>query len=213
MQKLLLQLLTRFVALALAFAVASCATLIWRVLPALRLSPGSSGEVFAVLTRATVMTPMWPENPEPAAGHYWILRRGFRDSRPDINRPVALSRRGDNSLTFGCFSLTVSIDDARSLNMHGDCLGSLNDPSPLGARLASIFWDREAHHSYIPGMEDRAELPARERIDRTVILHTPASLRYGEILELVNFLERAGATPVILQIGGDRGLPCLAIQE
>lgn len=207
MHKLLLQLLTRFVALALTFAIASCATLVWRTLPALRSSPASSAEPFAVLTRATVMTPMWLENPEPAASHYWILRRSLPDSRPDINRPVAVYKPDDNLLTFGCVTLTVSIDDARNLNMNGDRLGSLNDPSPLGVTMTSYFREREKHRAYRQGMEDRTELPARERIDRTVILVAPASLRYGEILELVSFLERTGAAPVVLQIDGDRDRP------
>lgn len=204
MRKLLSQLLTRFAVAALTFAVASSATLIWQTLPALRLPSDSSAEIFAVVTRAGVETPMWPKHAEEAAGHYWIFRRNFSKSKHDINRPVAIPAPDDNLITFGCLTLTVSVDETRRLNLNGDNAGSLDDPVALNAKLTSLFWEREVNRAYRQGMEYRTEIPSSERIDRTVIIDAPASLRYDEILELVSFLERTGANPVVLHTGDSR---------
>jgi hypothetical protein len=204
MRKLLPQLLIRFAAFALAFAVAASATLLWRALPALRLSPGASAEIFAGLTQASIENPMWPEHAEDAAGDYWIFRRGLSASKADVNRPVAIPAPDDNLITFGCVTLIVSVDETRRLNLNLDHVGSLDDPAALSVKLASIFWERGANRAYKPGMEYRTELPSHERIDRTVIINAPASLRYGEILELVSLLERTGANPIVLHTGDSR---------
>jgi biopolymer transport protein ExbD len=199
MNKLLSKLPTRFASFALAFVVGSCASLVWRALPALRRQPAA--ERVAVLTRASVESPMWPERAETAAGHYWIFRRSVHVPQPGIERPVAVNLTDENLLSFGCVTLTVSVDKTRRLTLNGDAAGSLDDPAALHTRLASIYREREENRAYRSGMEQRADISAGERIDRTVILDAPASLGYGEILELVNSLERAGAKPVILQTG------------
>jgi hypothetical protein len=201
MRKLLPPLLTRFAALALTFAVASCATLVWQMLPARRLPREPSADVFAGLTRAGVEFPMWTKHAEEAAGHYWIFRRDFSESKHDINRPVASPAPDDNLISFGCITLTVTVDETRRLHLNTDTVGSLDDPAALEVKLTSFFGEREDNRAYKPGMEYRTEIPSSERIDRTVVINAPASLRYGEILELVSFLERTGANPVVLHTG------------
>ena len=213
MRKLLPQLLTRFAAAALTFTVAACAAFAWRTLPAPRLPPRSSAGVFAGLTQASVETPMWPEHAAEAADHYWIFRRGLSRSEHDIKRPVAIDAPDENLITFGCVTLVVSMDDARRLKLNLDHAGSLDDTAALYAKLTNIFGEREANRAFKPGMEYRTELPARERIDRTVIIDAPASSRYGEILELVSFLERTGANPVVLHTGDRRVYDQAAIPE
>ncbi|HEY0098283.1 MAG TPA: hypothetical protein VGB76_04950 [Pyrinomonadaceae bacterium] len=213
MHKLLSQLLTRFAAAALTFAVALCATLSWRALPAPRLPPHTSAGAFAGLTQAAVETPMSPEHAAEAVGRYWIFRRGFAPTEHDIRRPLAIPAPDENLIAFGCVTLTVSLDDARRLRLNGDKAGSLHDPASLNVKLEGIFDEREANRAYKPGMEYRTELPSGERIDRTVIIDAAASSSYGEILELVSLLERTGANPIVLHTGDRRAYAWEAMPE
>jgi hypothetical protein len=208
-RKLLARLLTRFAAFALAFAVATCAALLWRTVRAPRSSPDSSVALFAVLTRADAQNPVGAEGAGATAWHYWILRHSFAEAQPASNRPVASYRPETSLITFNCVTITVLVDDARRLHLQGESFGTLDEPAALGAKLASLFRDREVYRADKQGRE----LPVSGRIERTVIIYPADSLKYGEILELVNFLERTGATPIILQTGGGVDIPCLSIRE
>jgi biopolymer transport protein ExbD len=97
--------------------------------------------------------------------------------------------------------LVVTIRPDRSLMLnHETDLGSIDDTGKLSARLAEVFQARLLNHAYRFELRDRADLPDGDRIEKTVFIKAPGSLRYGEVVRVLDGIKGAGARPVGLQI-------------
>jgi len=78
--------------------------------------------------------------------------------------------------------------------------GSVNDSGAVAARLAREFAERKIVGSWKLGLENSPEIPADERIERTVFLKAPRSIAYGEVAKVIDGIKGVGASPVGLQI-------------
>ena len=100
---------------------------------------------------------------------------------------------------------TLVVDIAKDLKVKltrgADLIAeaSVNDPGKVAARLAQEFQERKAKNDWKPGMENRPELPADERIEKTVFVKAPQSFKYGEVVKVIDAIKGAGANPVGLQ--------------
>lgn len=106
-----------------------------------------------------------------------------------------LSQLKPNPLT-----LVVSIGSDLQLRLNQDDMGSVNDTGVLATRLSQVFQQRKETRAYKPGMETRADLPDDERIEKTVFVKAPRSLKYGEVVKVIDAIKGAGANPVGLQV-------------
>ncbi len=106
-----------------------------------------------------------------------------------------LSQLKPNPLT-----LVVSISSDLQLKLNQDSVGSVNDTSNLSQRLAQLFRERRALRAYKPGMETRTDLPEDQRLERTVFVKAPRSLKYGDVVKVIDAIKGAGASPVGLQV-------------
>jgi biopolymer transport protein ExbD len=106
-----------------------------------------------------------------------------------------LSNLKPNPLT-----LVVSIASDLSLKLNADSIGSVNDTGPLSQRLAQLFQQRKETRAYKPGMETRTDVPESDRIERTVFVKAPRSLKYGDVVKVIDAIKGAGASPVGLQV-------------
>lgn len=97
-------------------------------------------------------------------------------------------------------TLVVSIDKDLKTKLNLDEFGSVNDTSNLSQRLTQIFAERRENRAYATGMENRQDLPEDERIQKTVFVKAPRSVRYGEVVKVIDAIKGAGARPVGLQI-------------
>lgn len=70
----------------------------------------------------------------------------------------------------------------------------------LSGRLASVFRQRREQRAYKPGMETRTDLPEDERLERTVFVKAPRSMKYGDVVKVIDAIKGAGASPVGLQV-------------
>jgi biopolymer transport protein ExbD len=70
----------------------------------------------------------------------------------------------------------------------------------LSQRLAGVFRARREQRAYKPGMETRTDLPEDERLERTVFVKAPRSLKYGDVVKVIDAIKGAGASPVGLQV-------------
>lgn len=113
-----------------------------------------------------------------------------QEPEPDPNQVVK-----PNPLT-----LVVAIDSDLKVKLNLDEFGSVNDTGKLSARLTQIFEERKGNRAYATGMETRTDLPEDERIQRTVFVKAPRSVKYGEVVKVIDALKGAGARPVGLQI-------------
>ena len=106
-----------------------------------------------------------------------------------------LSKLKPNPLT-----LVVSISPDLQLKLNQDGIGSVNDTGPLSQRLTQLFQQRKEQRAYKPGMETRTDLPESERLEKTVFVKAPRSLKYGDVVKVIDAIKGAGATPVGLQV-------------
>lgn len=98
-------------------------------------------------------------------------------------------------------SVAVSNDLKVSLTRGADKIaeGSVNDPGPIAARLSQEFKDRRDKNDWKPGAENRPELSADERIEKTVFIKAPQTFKYGDVVKVIDAVKGAGASPVGLQ--------------
>ena len=106
-----------------------------------------------------------------------------------------LSQLKPNPLT-----LVVSISNDLQLKLNADGIGSVNDTAPLSQRLLQLFRQRKDLRAYKPGMETRSDLPDDERLEKTVFVKAPRSVKYGDVVKVIDAIKGAGASPVGLQV-------------
>jgi biopolymer transport protein ExbD len=98
-------------------------------------------------------------------------------------------------------TLVVTIQPDRRLKLNNlDEMGTVDDISPLSARLISIFEERTQHRAYRAEMAARADVPERERIEKTVFIKAPRTMPYGEVIRVMDGLKATGAAPIGLQL-------------
>ncbi|HJR06596.1 MAG TPA: biopolymer transporter ExbD [Pyrinomonadaceae bacterium] len=109
---------------------------------------------------------------------------------PQTNEPIK-----PNPLT-----LVVSIEGDLSLKLNLEGAGSTNDTAPLSTKLTQIFKERRANRAYEPGKETRIDLPEEDRIAKAVFVKAPRSLKYVEVVKVIDAIKGAGGNPIGLQI-------------
>jgi len=77
--------------------------------------------------------------------------------------------------------------------------GSVSDADAVAARIAREWRERKDAGDWKTGFEGRVDLAPDERIERTVFVRAPRSVRYGEVAKVVDAIKGAGAQPVGLQ--------------
>jgi biopolymer transport protein ExbD len=114
-----------------------------------------------------------------------------------VPQPPPLSQHIDpNPLT-----LVVTIDQQSRLKLNdSNYLGTVGEPAPLVAELVSVLHKREAAGTPRQNVVSLAALPPSERIEKTVFIKAPRSVRYGEVARVIDQIKGAGANPVGLQI-------------
>ena len=100
-------------------------------------------------------------------------------------------------------TLVVTIEPDRTLKLNSlSEMGTVDDLSPLSARLISIFEERTKLRTYRSDMFTRSDLPEHERIEKTVFIKAPRSIPYGEVIRVMDGLKATGASPIGLQLDG-----------
>lgn len=106
-----------------------------------------------------------------------------------------LSQLKPNPLT-----LVVSISNDLQLRLNADSIGSVNETAPLSQKLLQLFQQRRDLRAYKPGMETRSDLSDDERLEKTVFVKAPRSVKYGDVVKVIDAIKGAGASPVGLQV-------------
>jgi biopolymer transport protein ExbD len=89
-------------------------------------------------------------------------------------------------------TLVVAISrDDRKIALNNDGAGTVDDPSPLTAKLAEIFKARENNGVFREGTN---------QVEKTIFIKSPKSVRYGDVVKVIDAAKQAGAEPIGLQI-------------
>lgn len=89
-------------------------------------------------------------------------------------------------------TLVVTINGStKGITLNNDAAGDVSDASALTTRLQGIFKDREANGVFRENSNE---------IEKTIFIKSPTSVRYGDVVKVIDAAKLAGATPIGLQI-------------
>lgn len=125
-----------------------------------------------------------------------------RPSRIKVYIPLEPSPNDQDRVKSNPAWLVVTITPDYKLKLNEEDMGAASDSSQLGSRLAAVIQQRKAAHVYRPGMENATNIPEDERIEKTVIIKAARSVKYGDVVKVIDTVESAGAKPVGLQVDG-----------
>lgn len=98
-------------------------------------------------------------------------------------------------------TLVVTIEADRTLKLNSLTeMGTVDDPSPLIAKLVTTFAERTQNRAYRSDMLTRTDLPDSQRVEKTVFIKAPRSITYGEVARVMDGLKGSGAEPIGLQL-------------
>jgi len=100
-------------------------------------------------------------------------------------------------------TLVVSVDGSGALKLTRGATtvaeGTVAEPGEVASRLAREWRERIDAGNWKEGFDLRTDLAPDNRIERTVFVRAPNSIRYGEVARVIDAIKGAGADPVGLQ--------------
>ncbi|MBA2494886.1 MAG: biopolymer transporter ExbD [Acidobacteria bacterium] len=89
-------------------------------------------------------------------------------------------------------TLVVAVNKAdKKITLNNESVGDVSDPSGLTTALSQIFKDRENNGVVREGTNE---------VEKTVFIKSPRSVRYGDVVSVIDAVKQAGAQPIGLQI-------------
>lgn len=89
-------------------------------------------------------------------------------------------------------TLVVTINRAnRALALNNEPMGNVDEPEALTARLAEEFKKRADTGVFREGTNE---------VEKTLFIKSPTSVRYGDVVKVIDAAKTAGAQPIGLQI-------------
>jgi biopolymer transport protein ExbD len=81
--------------------------------------------------------------------------------------------------------------EGAKLRLNQDDIGDVSDTTPLTARLEEVFKDRESRGVLREGTNE---------VEKTIFVKAPKSVKYGDVVKVIDAVKLAGAQPIGLQI-------------
>jgi biopolymer transport protein ExbD len=89
-------------------------------------------------------------------------------------------------------TLVVAINNqTKAVTLNNEAAGDVSDASALTARLQEIFKQRENNGVFRENSNE---------IEKTIFIKSPKSLRYGDVVKVIDAAKGAGASPIGLQV-------------
>jgi biopolymer transport protein ExbD len=81
--------------------------------------------------------------------------------------------------------------EGAKLRLNQDDIGDVSDTAPLTAKLTDLFKDRESRGVLREGTNE---------VEKTVFIKAPKSVKYGDVVKVIDAVKLANAQPIGLQI-------------
>ncbi len=89
-------------------------------------------------------------------------------------------------------TLVVGINNSdKKVTLNNEAAGDVSNAGDLTTRLTNIFKEREAGGVFREGTNE---------VEKTVFIKSPRSMKYGEVVRVIDAVKQAGAQPIGLQI-------------
>jgi|ERR1043166_4160692 biopolymer transport protein ExbD len=89
-------------------------------------------------------------------------------------------------------TLVVAINkDTKAITLNNEPYGDVSDTSKLTDKLRQVFKDRENGGVFREGTNE---------VEKTIFIKSPKSVRYGDVVRVIDAAKTAGAEPIGLQV-------------
>lgn len=89
-------------------------------------------------------------------------------------------------------TLVIAISkETKGITLNNEPFGDVSDTEKLGNRLREIFKERENNGVFREGTNE---------VEKTIFLKSPKSVRYGDVVKVIDAAKAAGASPIGLQV-------------
>lgn len=89
-------------------------------------------------------------------------------------------------------TLVVAINGAtKGITLNNNAAGDVSDATALTSQLQEIFKTREANGVFKDNSNE---------IEKTIFIKSPTSVRYGDVVKVIDAAKVAGASPIGLQV-------------
>lgn len=89
-------------------------------------------------------------------------------------------------------TLVIAINkETKGITLNNNAFGDVSDTEKLNIELSRIFKDRENNGVFRDNSNE---------VEKTVFIKSPKSVRYGDVVKVIDAAKAAGASPIGLQI-------------
>ncbi len=89
-------------------------------------------------------------------------------------------------------TLVVAINkETKGITLNNDPFGDVTDTDKLSSKLQQIFKERETNGVFRENTNE---------VEKTIFIKSPKSVRYGDVIKVIDAAKAAGAAPIGLQI-------------
>ncbi len=111
----------------------------------------------------------------------------FEAKVPSEPKDVVQQQAKPNPLT-----LVIAINrDTKAITLNNEPYGDVTDPEKLQDKLRAVFAEREKNGVIREGTNE---------VEKTIFIKAPKSVRYGDVVKVIDAAKSVGASPIGLQI-------------
>jgi biopolymer transport protein ExbD len=116
----------------------------------------------------------------------------LKPSRFEAKVPAEPKDQQDVNVKPNPLTLVIGISrEDRKITLNQESAGTVDDASPLTQKLTEIFTQRTNNGVFREGTN---------QVEKTVFIKSPKSVRYGDVVRVIDAAKLAGAEPIGLQI-------------
>lgn len=116
---------------------------------------------------------------------------GAKPGRFEVKLPAEENKDDRKILKPNPLYLVVSIDKNGLLRLNNESMGDVSNTKTLIDKLTEVFKDRENNGVFREGTNE---------VEKTVFIKASQSLKYGDVVKVIDALKLAGTQPVGIQI-------------
>ena len=116
----------------------------------------------------------------------------LKPSRFEAKVPAEPKDQQDVNVKPNPLTLVVAINkETKGVTLNNENFGDVSDTEKLSNKLKEIFKERENNGVFREGTNE---------VEKTIFLKSPKSVRYGDVVKVIDAAKAAGASPIGLQI-------------
>jgi len=116
----------------------------------------------------------------------------LKPSRFEAKVPAEPKDQQDVNVKPNPLTLVVAINkETKGITLNNENFGDVSDTEKLNTKLNEIFRERENNGVFREGTNE---------VEKTIFIKSPKSVRYGDVVKVIDAAKAAGASPIGLQI-------------